>query len=119
MPPKKQQREPVDGILLLDKPKGLTSNDALVRARRLLNARKAGHGGTLDPMASGLLPLLFGEATKFAHDSLDADKTYLAELTLGATTDTGDAEGDVLSRGEVVCDEGGFRAAVAAFVGEF
>ncbi|MBX3590171.1 MAG: tRNA pseudouridine(55) synthase TruB [Burkholderiaceae bacterium] len=118
MPPKKPQREPVDGILLLDKPKGLTSNDALVRARRLLNARKAGHGGTLDPMASGLLPLLFGEATKFAHDSLDADKTYLAELTLGTTTDTGDAEGEVLSRREVDCDDAAFRAAAAAFVGE-
>jgi tRNA pseudouridine55 synthase len=118
MPPKKPQREPVDGILLLDKPKGLTSNDALVRARRLLNARKAGHGGTLDPMASGLLPLLFGEATKFAHDSLDADKTYLAELTLGTTTDTGDAEGEVLARREVDCDDAAFRAAAAAFVGE-
>jgi tRNA pseudouridine55 synthase len=118
MPPKKQQREPVDGILLLDKPKGLTSNDALVRARRLLNARKAGHGGTLDPMASGLLPLLFGEATKFAHDSLDADKTYLAELALGTTTDTGDAEGEVLSRRGVDCDDAAFRAAAAAFVGE-
>ena len=66
MKPHKQPREPVDGVLLLDKPKGLSSNDALVRARRLLNARKAGHGGTLDPMATGLLPLLFGEATKFA-----------------------------------------------------
>jgi len=118
MKPHKQPLEPVDGVLLLDKPKGLSSNDALVRARRLLNARKAGHGGTLDPMATGLLPLLFGEATKFAHDSLDADKAYLAEVTLGETTDTGDAEGRLLERRAVDCDEAAFRAAAAAFVGE-
>ncbi|RPH64279.1 MAG: tRNA pseudouridine(55) synthase TruB [Burkholderiales bacterium] len=118
MTPKKQQREPVDGILLLDKPKGLSSNDALVRARRLLNARKGGHGGTLDPMATGLLPLLFGEATKFAHDSLDADKTYLAELTLGVATDTADAEGRPIAQREVDCDEVAFRCAAAAFAGE-
>ncbi len=111
------RREPVDGILLLDKPRGLTSNDALMRARRLLNARKAGHGGTLDPMATGLLPLLFGEATKFAHDSLDADKTYLAELTLGVVTDTADAEGRAIETREMRCDERAFRAAAAAFVG--
>lgn len=117
MKPHKQPRDPVDGVLLLDKPKGLSSNDALMRARRLLNARKAGHGGTLDPMATGLLPLLLGEATKFAHDSLDADKTYLAELTLGTTTDTGDAEGRPLARREVDCDEAAFRAVASAFVG--
>lgn len=117
MSPSKSQREPVDGVLLLDKPKGLSSNDAVVRARRLLNARKAGHGGTLDPLATGLLPLLFGEATKFAHDSLDADKTYLAELALGASTDTGDVEGRVLARREVGCDAAQFRAAAALFVG--
>ncbi len=118
MSPGKQIREPVDGVLLLDKPKGLSSNDAVVRARRLLNARKAGHGGTLDPLASGLLPLLFGEATRFAHDSLDADKTYLAELALGVSTDSGDAEGRVLVRRTVGCDEAQFRAVAAAFVGE-
>ena len=111
-------RERVDGVLLLDKPRGLSSNDALVRAKRLLNAEKAGHGGTLDPMATGLLPLAFGEATKFAHDLLEADKAYLAELTLGVTTDTGDAEGEVTSRAEVAADEAAFRAAAAAFVGE-
>ncbi|HRO62098.1 MAG TPA: tRNA pseudouridine(55) synthase TruB [Burkholderiaceae bacterium] len=110
-------RERVDGILLLDKPKGLSSNDALVRARRLLNALKAGHGGTLDPMATGLLPLMFGEATKFAQDALDADKTYLAELTLGVTTDTADAEGQVLQRRAVNVDETALRAACDAFVG--
>lgn len=84
-----------DGVLLLDKPTGLSSNAALMRARRALGGARAGHGGTLDPLASGLLPLLFGEATKFAHALLDADKTYLAELRLGLRTTTGDAEGDV------------------------
>src|SRR5690606_32871827 len=118
MTPKKPQREPVDGVLLLDKPLGLSSNDALVRARRLLGARKAGHGGTLDPLATGLLPLLFGEATKFALDSLDADKTYLAGLTLGVATDTGDAEGRVIAEREPVRDEAAVRRAVAGFVGE-
>jgi tRNA pseudouridine55 synthase len=114
---KRAPRERVDGILLLDKPRGLSSNDALIRARRMLNALKTGHGGTLDPMATGLLPLMFGEATKFAADALEADKTYLAELTLGITTDTGDAEGEVRERREVSVDEEGFRAACAAFVG--
>lgn len=117
MVPSKSQRDPVDGVLLLDKPMGASSNDAVVRARRLLNARKTGHGGTLDPLATGLLPLLFGEATKFAHDSLEADKTYLAELALGTSTDTGDAEGRVLARREAGCDEAQFRAAAATFVG--
>ena len=82
----------VDGVLLLDKPVGLTSNDALQRARRLFSAAKGGHTGTLDPLASGLLPLCFGEATKFSADLLDADKTYEAILRLGITTDSGDAE---------------------------
>lgn len=111
-------RDRIDGILLLDKPLGLSSNDALVRARRLLGARKAGHGGTLDPLATGLLPLLFGEATKFAHDSLEADKTYRAEILLGVATDTGDAEGQVLAECEPVRDEAAVREAVAGFVGE-
>jgi tRNA pseudouridine55 synthase len=114
----KQRRDRVDGILLLDKPQGLTSNDALVRARRLLNAAKAGHGGTLDPMATGLLPLLFGEATKFAHDLLDADKRYWAQLTLGITTDTGDAQGGTIATHPVDVDERALRAAIAGFVGE-
>lgn len=89
------QRARHDGVLLLDKPAGLSSNAALMRARRALGGARAGHGGTLDPLASGLLPLLFGEATKFAHGLLDADKTYLAELRLGVATTTGDAEGEV------------------------
>lgn len=88
----------VDGVLLLDKPHGMTSNTVLQKARRLFSAAKAGHTGTLDPMATGLLPLCFGEATKFSADLLDADKTYEAELCFGVTTATGDAEGEVLER---------------------
>jgi tRNA pseudouridine55 synthase len=91
----------IDGILLLDKPVGMTSNAALIQSRRLLGAAKAGHTGTLDPLASGLLPICFGEATKFAGLLLDADKTYEAAVALGAVTTTGDAEGEVVSRGEV------------------
>lgn len=91
----------VDGVLLLDKPIGLTSNTALQKARRLFSAAKGGHAGTLDPLATGLLPLCFGEATKFSADLLDADKTYEAELKLGVTTDSGDADGLVTSTSAV------------------
>jgi tRNA pseudouridine55 synthase len=87
--------DPVDGVLLLDKPSGITSNLALQKVRRLLAAAKAGHTGTLDPLASGLLPLTFGEATKFSSDLLDASKTYEADIQLGVATTTGDAEGAV------------------------
>ena len=87
----------VDGVLLLDKPLGLSSNDALQKARRLFSAAKGGHTGTLDPLATGLLPLCFGEATKFSADLLDADKTYEAEIKLGVETDSGDAEGRVVA----------------------
>ena len=108
----------VDGVLLLDKPQGLSSNDALQKARRLFSAAKAGHTGTLDPMATGLLPLCFGEATKFSNRLLDADKTYAATMRLGIRTATGDAEGEVLAEAPVTCDEAAVRAACAAFVGE-
>jgi tRNA pseudouridine55 synthase len=87
----------VDGVLLLDKPIGMTSNSALQCARRLFSAAKAGHTGTLDPLATGLLPLCFGEATKFSADLLEAEKTYEADLLFGVTTDTGDAEGSVVA----------------------
>ena len=92
--PRSAPRRKVDGVLLLDKPQGLSSNTALQIARRLLNAEKAGHTGTLDPMATGLLPLCFGEATKFSSELLDADKAYEATLKLGVTTTTADAEGE-------------------------
>ncbi|HXF45929.1 MAG TPA: tRNA pseudouridine(55) synthase TruB, partial [Burkholderiaceae bacterium] len=109
--------DPVDGVLLLDKPSGITSNDALQQARRLLNAAKAGHTGTLDPLASGLLPLTFGEATKFAADLLDADKSYEATLRLGVATTTGDAEGEVLDTRPVALTQAQLEAALAQFVG--
>ena len=95
--PPKRQRVPVHGVLLLDKHAGDSSNDVLIQAKRLLNAQKAGHTGTLDPFATGLLPLCFGEATKFAQDLLEADKTYETVLHLGRTTTTGDTEGEVLA----------------------
>ncbi len=98
----KKQRIALDGVLLLDKPVGLSSNDALIKAKRLLNAKKAGHTGTLDPFATGLLPLCFGEATKFAQDLLEADKTYETVIHLGIRTATGDTEGEVLEQQEVV-----------------
>lgn len=91
-----KKRMPVHGVVLLDKPAGLSSNDVLVRAKRKLNAKKAGHTGTLDPFATGLLPLCFGEATKFAQDLLNADKTYETTIRLGVKTSTGDTEGEVL-----------------------
>src|SRR5690606_20636818 len=100
----KRKRVPVHGVLLLDKPVGLSSNDALIKAKRLLNAEKAGHTGTLDPFATGLLPLCFGEATKFAQDLLDADKTYETVVHLGVTTTTGDTEGEVIETRNVDVD---------------
>ncbi|MGJ7578828.1 tRNA pseudouridine(55) synthase TruB [Variovorax sp. RHLX14] len=95
------QRRPVHGVLLLDKPLGLSSNQALQRAKWLLRAEKAGHTGTLDPLATGVLPLCFGAATKFSQLHLDADKTYVATARLGVKTSTGDAEGEVIAEREV------------------
>ncbi|SDY75376.1 tRNA pseudouridine55 synthase [Variovorax sp. YR266] len=91
------QRRPVHGVLLLDKPLGLSSNQALQKAKWLLRAEKAGHTGTLDPLATGVLPLCFGAATKFSQLHLDADKTYEATARLGIKTATGDAEGEVIA----------------------
>ena len=88
----------LDGILVLDKPAGVSSNQALQTAKRLYFAAKAGHTGSLDPLATGVLPLCFGEATKFSQFLLDADKAYASTFVLGVTTDTGDAEGEVLER---------------------
>ena len=97
----KRRRVPVHGVLLLDKPAGMSSTQALAKAKWLLNAEKAGHTGTLDPFATGLLPLCFGEATKYASDLLDADKSYEATIHLGVTTSTGDIEGEVIENREV------------------
>lgn len=107
----------VDGVLLLDKPLGASSNAVLQRARRMLNARKAGHTGTLDPLASGLLALTFGEATKFSSDLLDAEKCYEARLVLGTSTTTSDAEGEVVERRPVDVDESRLVSTLARFVG--
>lgn len=103
--------------MLLDKPLGFSSNQALQRVKWLLQAAKAGHTGTLDPLATGLLPLCFGEATKFAHYLTDADKTYRATIKLGVTTTTGDAEGAVLNTLPVNVTSNQFDEACRKFVG--
>ncbi len=108
----------MDGVLLFDKPLELSSNTALQKVRRLFNAEKAGHTGTLDPLATGLLPVCFGEATKFTTALLDADKRYRATIRLGQRTTTGDAEGEVIETRPVAVDEKLALAAMAMFLGE-
>jgi tRNA pseudouridine55 synthase len=115
--PTRTPRRAIDGVLLLDKGVGLSSNAALQRARRLYRAEKAGHTGTLDPLASGLLPICFGEATKFAHMLLEGDKTYAATVRLGVTTTTGDAEGDLVDERPVSVSRGDIEAVLGRFVG--
>lgn len=114
----KTPKRRLNGVLLLDKPLGISSNAALQQARRLFRAEKAGHTGVLDPLASGLLPVCFGEATKFAQYLLDADKAYTATLKLGEATTTGDAEGEIIATGRnnIRADE--FQAACAALTGK-
>ena len=107
----------VHGVLLIDKPSGITSTAALARARRALCAQKGGHTGTLDPMATGLLPLCFGEATKFASDLLDADKSYEATIRLGVVTTTGDAEGEVVEARAVTVTREAVDRVLARFRG--
>ncbi|HET9976760.1 MAG TPA: tRNA pseudouridine(55) synthase TruB [Burkholderiaceae bacterium] len=109
-------KRPLHGVLLLDKPVGLSSNTALQQAKRAFNAEKAGHTGTLDPLASGLLPICFGAATKFSQVSLDADKRYTATLQLGVTTTTGDREGEVVERRGVAFDRATLDAVLARWV---
>ena len=111
------ERNDVNGVLLLDKPLGLTSQQAVARVKRLFSARKAGHTGTLDPMADGLLPIGLGEATKYSQFLLEADKGYLASLRLGATTTTGDAEGEILEQRPVKVTETEVRGVLQRFVG--
>jgi tRNA pseudouridine55 synthase len=113
----KKPRDLVDGVLLIDKPVGLSSNDALTKVKRIVNAKKAGHTGTLDPFATGLLPLCFGEATKFSQDLLEADKTYVAVVHLGVTTNTGDTEGEVIATRPVDVTLDQIEAALAHFRG--
>jgi tRNA pseudouridine55 synthase len=116
--PPRKPRVPIHGVLLLDKAAGQSSNDALIKAKRLLNAQKAGHTGTLDPFATGLLPLCFGEATKFAQDLLDADKTYETIVHLGVATTTGDTEGEVIERRSVDITNEQIDAVLSTFRGE-
>ena len=114
----KRTKKNINGVLLLDKPLGYSSNQALQKAKWLLQAAKAGHTGTLDPLATGLLPLCFGEATKFAHYLTDADKTYIATVKFGVTTTTGDAEGEVLATQPVKFSRAELAKACQQFIGE-
>ena len=113
-----RNKRPLDGVLLFDKPLTLSSNTALQKIRRLFQAEKAGHTGTLDPLATGLLPICFGEATKFSDALLDADKTYRALVKLGQTTTTGDAEGEITNSCAVALGEAQVREVLRNFTGE-
>lgn len=116
---RKRRGRPVNGILVLDKPDGMTSNGALQRAKRLFDAAKAGHTGSLDPLATGVLPLCFGEATKFSQYVLDADKGYLSTFVLGVGTDTLDAEGEETCRSNAsAVTEAAVTDAMLALVGD-
>ena len=117
-PQRRTPRRVVNGVLFLDKPVGISSNNALQKARWLLNAAKGGHTGTLDPMASGLLPLTLGEATKFSQTLLDADKAYDATVLLGVTTTTADAEGEVLARCPVDVSDSDIEQALVQLRGD-
>ena len=114
----KRIKRNINGVLLLDKPLGFSSNQALQKVKWLYQAAKAGHTGTLDPLATGLLPICLGEATKFAQYVTDADKTYFATIKLGATTTTGDAEGEVLTTVPVNVSQSQFQATSQQFIGE-
>ena len=116
--PPRTPRRALHGVLLLDKPLGWSSNDALQKAKGILRAEKTGHTGTLDPLATGLLPLCFGAATKFSQVSLDADKAYRASLRLGARTSTADLEGEVIEQRPVAVDLARVLAACGALCGE-
>ena len=113
-------RRALDGVLLLDKPVGPSSSRVLGHVKHLFHAKKAGHGGTLDPLASGLLPVMFGEATKYAAEGLDADKTYLADIGLGVQTSTADREGEIIREAPVPSDLSAdrIREVLQGFLGE-
>lgn len=114
----KRIKRPVSGVFLLDKPVGLSSNQALQQVRRLYMAEKAGHTGSLDPFATGLLPICLGEATKFSHFLLDADKTYRATMCLGVRTTTGDTEGDIVETAPVNVSRADMEGAIRRFEGD-
>ena len=113
----RRERRPIDGVLLLDKSVGVSSNHALQRVKHLYRAERAGHTGTLDPLASGLLPITLGEGTKYSGYLLDADKAYRAVLRLGERTATGDAEGEVVEARPVAVTRAQLDAAIARFTG--
>ena len=115
---KKSLKREIDGVFLLNKPLGFSSNQALKKIQWLFNAKKAGHTGTLDPMASGLLPICIGEATKFSHRLLEANKTYIATIQLGVTTTTGDQEGEVVSQKDVVLKPNQLEETLQKFTGD-
>ena len=115
--PQHPARRRIDGVLLLDKPSGISSNAALQRAKRLYAAEKAGHTGTLDPLASGLLPLCFGDATKYAQALLDARKEYVAAIRFGIATTTGDAEGEALTECPVAFSRADLEGVLPRFIG--
>ena len=117
-PARKRPRHAIDGVLLLDKPEGITSQRAVTRVRALFQAAKAGHTGTLDPMATGLLPIALGEATKFTHVVLESDKAYRATVRLGVRTTTGDVEGSVLARSDVRITPADIDAVLSRFRGD-
>lgn len=114
----KRVKRAIDGVLLLDKPLGFSSNQALQKAKYLFQAAKAGHTGSLDPLATGLLPICFGEATKFSHFLLDSDKSYCALVQFGSTTSTGDAEGEVLARFPIDVSEVQLQQVLTQFTGD-
>jgi tRNA pseudouridine55 synthase len=113
----KRIKRPIDGVLLLDKPAGLSSNQALQQVKHLFQAAKAGHTGSLDPFATGLLPICLGEATKFSHFLLDADKAYRATLQLGATSTTGDTEGEIIPGGSINFTQAALLTVLGQFTG--
>lgn len=115
--PRKKGRD-VHGVFLLDKPQGVSSNDIMQKVKRLFKANKAGHTGALDPLATGMLPICLGEATKFSQFLLDSDKRYVVTAKLGERTDTSDAEGQVVQSREVNVAEADILAALSAFRGE-
>ncbi|HCX88069.1 MAG TPA: tRNA pseudouridine(55) synthase TruB [Gammaproteobacteria bacterium] len=116
---RKPAGDPVDGILLLDKPEGITSNDALQQARKLLGAQKAGHTGSLDPIATGLLPLCFGTATRWSGYFLGSDKYYRATVRLGESTETGDSEGTIIETRNVLVSDEQLQNALSQFRGTY
>jgi tRNA pseudouridine55 synthase len=115
---KKSLKREIDGVFLLNKPLGFSSNQVLKKIQWLFNAKKAGHTGTLDPMASGLLPICIGEATKFSHRLLEANKTYIATIQLGVTTTTGDQEGEVVSQKDVKLKPNQLQEILQKFTGD-